>query len=182
MIIDWQKVAIKPVPVEGKNIARYINALDEQGKVAAFCFQIDQPAPYPTVSPEAGKAQDYYNIPGLFENPVFIEHTAELEVELPLTDYDRWKRMAGFFLDGLLTKILLTGVWPFEGTAEEGKILATMAVSDITGFEKVDKTFFYFCDSPAPGKWFFNEVHSDYFIIVFDQQKRIWVICHSDTD
>lgn len=182
MIIDWQKVAIKPVPVEGKNITRYINALDEQGKVAAFCFQIDQPTPYPTVNPEAGKVPDYYNIPGLFENPVFIEHTAELEVELPFTNFEHRKKMNGFFLDGMLTKVLLTGVYSFRGTGEEGKILATMAAGDMIGFEKQDYTCFYYCENDAPGQWFANEVHCDYFIIVFDQQKRIWVICHSATD
>lgn len=181
-MIDWKNVAIKPVPIEGDNITRYINALDQQGSVAAFCFQIEQPRPFPSVNPEAGSAPDYYNIPGLFENPVFIEHTAELQVELPLTGIDRWAMMDGFFLDGLLTKIMLTGIWSYNGTAEEGKILATMAAADIIGFKNPGNASFYFCDSPAPGKWFCNDVFFDYFIIVFDQQMRIWVICHTATD
>lgn len=182
-MIDWKSMQVVPVPVSGNAITSYIAALDKQGGVEAFCFRITQPQPYPQLIAEPGATTNYYNISGVLNNPAVAEHIKTLEIDFSLNLDSYWTPLDGFYLDGLLAKMLLNGVWSFSGTPEEGKIMSVMAAGDMVGFDNPGGIAVFVCVENCPGKWFCNEGFCDYFVILFDyRQQHIWMLCHTATD
>lgn len=185
-MIDWKNVAVKPIPISGKDIKNYIAEIEKWASVLTFCFQIDQPSPYPQIQKNTTSPAESYNLAGLFDNAVIFEHTKELQLETPVSAEHRWGWIEDVYLDGLLVKLLLAGFYPYggySGSNAEGKILSMMAAVDIMGFDYSTNNIAFHCDDVCPGKWFYNDANCDYFTIVFDnRQKRIWMLCITATD